>query len=327
MEQFPLISVIVPVYRVEAYLERCIRSIVEQTYSNLEILLVDDGSPDGSGAICDCWAVQDSRIRVIHKSNAGAGAARNSALDVAAGELIAFVDSDDYLHPNMYTHLYSLMQADVELAECEIGITESDTMPMDDGSTAAIRICNTEEAMRLHIQDQVFCQTPPNKLYSRRIIGDIRFPEGNLIDDEFFTYRVIGNAKKLAHSSACMYAYRQQPGSAMHKPFSLGRLQGLDAKLQRLAYLKNRYPELVWEAKADLLMTCLFAMQGCLRSLSRQELDMARTKIGETVSEISPLEIPEEIPPKRKFLLYCARANLEFTAKALNFLIKIHLLS
>lgn len=327
MDEFPLISVVVPVYKVEAYLDRCIRSIVEQTYSNLEILLVDDGSPDSSGAICDRWAAKDSRIRVIHKENAGAGAARNTALDVAQGEWIAFVDSDDYLHPNLYTHLYGLLGEGVEIAECEIGTTESDEMPMEDGSGGEILVCDTEEAMRLHIQDRVFRQTPPNKLYSRACIGDIRFPEGNLIDDEFFTYRVIGNAKKLAHSSACMYAYRQQTGSAMHKPFSLRRLQGLDAKLQRLEYLKARFPSLIWEAKADLLFTCLYFMQGCLRSLTGEELDTAREKLHGVLAQITPLEIRPELPAKRKLLMKLAQRNLEGTGRLLNTLIDIHLLS
>ena len=218
MTDLPLISVVVPVYRVEKYLDHCIQSIAEQTYSNLEILLVDDGSPDGSGAICDRWAARDSRIRVFHKQNAGAGAARNTALDAARGEIITFVDSDDYLHPNMFSHLCGLMKDGVEIAECEIGITERDDLAMDDGTGAEILVCETEEALRLHIQDEVFRQTPPNKLYRRECVGDIRFPEGNLIDDEFFTYKVLGNARKLAHSCACMYAYRQQSGSAMHKP-------------------------------------------------------------------------------------------------------------
>lgn len=327
MNDLPLISVIVPVYGVESYLDRCIRSITEQTYQNLEILLVDDGSPDRSGAICDRWAQRDSRIRVFHRENAGAGAARNTALDAAAGELIAFVDSDDYLHPNLYTHLYSLMAPDVGIAECEIGMTETDDMPMDDGTGAEILVCETEEALGLHIADQVFRQTPPNKLYRRECVGDIRFPEGNLIDDEFFTYRVLGNAKKLAHSSACMYAYRQQPGSAMHKPFSLRRLQGLDAKQQRLEYLKNRYPNLVWEAKADLLMTCLFAMQGCLRSLNGDDMETARNRLYNVVTQITPLEIRKELPARRKLLMRLAQKNLENTGRLLNFLVDIHLLT
>ena len=327
MTDLPLISVVVPVYRVEKYLDHCIQSIAAQTYPNLEILLVDDGSTDGSGEICDRWAARDSRIRVIHKQNAGAGAARNTALDAAAGELIAFVDSDDYLQPNMYAHLYSLMKDGVDIAECEIGITETDELSMDDGTGAEILVCDTEEALRLHIQDEIFRQTPPNKLYRRACVGDIRFPEGNLIDDEFFTYRVRGNARKLAHSSACMYAYRQQPGSAMHKPYSLRRLQGLDAKLQRLSYFEERFPGLVREAKDDLLMTCLGAMQGCLRSLNGEELEKARKKSNAVLAQITRLEIPEGIPAKRKFLLKASQNHLEGTAKVLNFLIDIHLLS
>ena len=327
MTDLPLISVVVPVYRVEKYLDHCIQSIAEQTYSNLEILLVDDGSPDGSGAICDRWAARDSRIRVFHKQNAGAGAARNTALDAARGEIITFVDSDDYLHPNMFSHLCGLMKDGVEIAECEIGITERDDLAMDDGTGAEILVCETEEALRLHIQDEVFRQTPPNKLYRRECVGDIRFPEGNLIDDEFFTYKVLGNARKLAHSCACMYAYRQQSGSAMHKPYSLRRLQGLDAKLQRLGYFEQRFPGLVREAKADLLMTCLGAMQGCLRSLNGEEIDAARKKMNEIMTQITPLELPEGTPAKRKLLLKAAGKHLEQTAKALNFLIDIHLLT
>ena len=327
MTDLPLISVVVPVYRVEKYLDHCIQSIAEQTYSNLEILLVDDGSPDGSGAICDRWAARDSRIRVFHKQNAGAGAARNTALDAARGEIITFVDSDDYLHPNMFSHLCGLMKDGVEIAECEIGITERDDLAMDDGTGAEILVCETEEALRLHIQDEVFRQTPPNKLYRRECVGDIRFPEGNLIDDEFFTYKVLGNARKLAHSCACMYAYRQQSGSAMHKPYSLRRLQGLDAKCQRLSYFEERFPGLIREAKADLLMTCLGAMQGCLRSLTGEELETARAKLNEVLLEIAPVDIPEGTPPKRKLLLKAAGKHLEQTAKALNFLIDIHLLT
>ena len=109
MKKTPLISVIIPVYRVEKYLDRCLRSITEQTYRNLEIILVDDGSPDNSGTICDAWAARDSRIRVIHKENAGAGAARNTGLNVASGDVVSMIDSDDYLEIHMYEHLLSLM--------------------------------------------------------------------------------------------------------------------------------------------------------------------------------------------------------------------------
>jgi len=327
MKDLPLISVIMPVYRVESYLDRCLRSITEQTYRNLEILLVDDGSPDNSGAICDAWAAKDSRIRVIHKENAGAGAARNTALDIASGEIISMIDSDDYIEAHMYEHLYSLMEEDVDIAECDIVLTEVDDFPLDDGSSAETKVYDVEQAMGLHIRDAIFCQTPPNKLYRSSVIRDIRFPEGNLIDDEFFTYKVIGNARRLARSSARMYAYRQQPGSAMHKPFSLKRLQGLEAKVQRLSYLQEQMPSLVYEAKFDLFFTSLFMMQECLRSLSGEELQSARVYIGGVLEQITPLESNPEASAGKNLLLKLAQWNFEGVCRALNFLIKIHILT
>jgi len=327
MSDFPLISVIVPVYRVEKYLDRCLQSITAQTYRNLEIILVDDGSPDSSGAICDAWAERDSRIRVIHKKNAGAGAARNTGLDVATGEIISMIDSDDYLEVHMYEHLLSMMTEDVDIAECDICLTEQDDLEMDDGSKAETCVYDVVDAMRLHIRDEIFRQTPPNKLYRSKMIGDIRFPEGNLIDDEYFTYRVIGNAAKLARSSACMYAYRQQSGSAMHKPFSLKRLQGLEAKLQRLDYLKQQMPSLEYEAKFDLFFTAMFAMQESLRSLRGEELQQARQYIRALLKRISPLEKNPEASAKKNLLLKLAQVNFEGTCRMLNFLIDIHVLT
>ena len=327
MKEMPLISVILPVYRVEKYLDRCLQSITDQTYRNLEIILVDDGSPDNSGAICDAWAEKDSRIRVIHKQNAGAGAARNTGLDVAAGDIVSMIDSDDYLEIHMYEHLMNLMTEDVDIAECDICWTEEDDLPMDDGSNAQIRVCDMEDAMRLHIRDEIFCQTPPNKLYRRNVIADIRFPEGNLIDDEFFTYKVIGNCRKLARSSACMYAYRQQPGSAMHKAFSLKRLQGLEAKLQRLEYLKNRVPTLEYEAKFDLFFTAMFMMQECLRSFKGAELEQARQYIREVLLQVGTLEKNPDASTLKNLLLKLAQKNFEGTCRLLNFLIDIHILT
>ena len=207
MTQLPLISVIVPVYKVENYLDCCVRSIVNQTYSNLEILLIDDGSPDASGAMCDAWAEKDSRIRVIHQQNAGGGAARNAGLDAARGEIISMIDSDDYICPRMYAYLVSLMAEDVDIAECTIVQTDSDDCVFDEEGGAQVTYASAVEAMGLHIRDEVFCQTPPNKLYRRETIGDIRFPVGKLIDDEFFTYRVIGRARRLAdRHAAYLYA-------------------------------------------------------------------------------------------------------------------------
>jgi glycosyltransferase involved in cell wall biosynthesis len=277
--------------------------------------------------MCDAWAVKDSRIRVIHQKNAGGGAARNAALDVARGSFIGMIDSDDYIEPHMYGHLLSLMTDDVDIAECDICWTELDDLQMDDGSGAKITVCSRDDAMRLHIRDEIFCQTPPNKLYRRNVIADIRFPEGNLIDDEYFTYKVIGNCRKLARSSACMYAYRQQPGSAMHKAFSLKRLQGLEAKLQRLEYLKKRVLTLEYEAKFDLFFTAMFMMQECLRSLKGAELEQARQYIREVLGQVGILDKNPDASTLKNLLLKLAQKNFEGTCRLLNFLIDIHILT
>ena len=183
----PLLSVIVPVYKVEEYLDECIRSIVSQTYENLELLLVDDGSPDRSGEICDAWAAKDSRVRVIHKENAGAGAARNAALDAAKGELIGFVDSDDYISTQMYEHLYSMLDETTDIAECSyVSVTEGGTSFPE--LSQKVSRYTPQEAMACHIADTCFRQLIWNKLYRRGVIGNIRFPEQTVIDDEFFTY-------------------------------------------------------------------------------------------------------------------------------------------
>lgn len=278
-ENNPLISVIVPVYNVEPYLDRCLESIVNQTYRNLEIILVDDGSPDNCPAMCDAWAKKDSRIKVIHKKNGGAGLARNVALDIVQGEYISLIDSDDYIEPHMYEHLLSLMTDGVDIAECGLLETELDDVTLDDGSYFASGVYTVEQAMKLHIADSVFRQTPPNKLYRRSTIGDIRFPVGNRIDDEFFTYRVIANARKLARTSCKMYAYRQQPGSVMHLSFSMPRLQAVDAKCQRLELLKENFPNLVSPARVNLWYTCLYMGQMSLLHMDRGEQQKAFEKL------------------------------------------------
>ena len=326
MKDLPLISVIVPVYKVEAYLDQCVRSITGQTYRNLEILLIDDGSPDGSGSICDAWAAKDSRIRVIHKENAGAGAARNTGLDAARGELIAFVDSDDYIAAGMYRHLFQLLETGADIAECGYVETTDDHAEFanQDSRTA---LYAPRDAMREHIRDTVFRQLIWNKLYRRETIGGARFPEGTKIDDEFFTYQVLGNAKTLIRSGRVCYAYRQQPGSIMHQTYSLKRLEGLRAKQQRLDYLKDRMPELVEEAKLELFFSCLGAMQESLRSLPKEDLPQARQIIGGVTAGITPLEPDHQASKRKNLLLKLAQANFEGTARVLNFLIRIHVLT
>lgn len=270
MDKLPLISVIVPVYKVEAYLDKCISSIVEQTYKNLEIILVDDGSPDRSGEICDEWARKDPRIKVIHKQNGGGGSARNVALDIAQGEWIGMIDSDDYIEPHMYEHLYSLTNPYIDIAECCIREVRSDDGILDNGEISQTAEYDVHDAMRQHILNQLFLQTPPNKLYRRCTVVDVRFPSGTGIDDEYWTYRAIGNARKLIHSSCAMYAYRQQDASVMHTLSPKQRIRAVDAKTKRHAYILDRFPDLAGDSLKNLWFTCLYQGQLALDEPDRQ---------------------------------------------------------
>lgn len=287
-----LISVIIPVYKVEEYLDRCVQSIVDQTYTNLEIILVDDGSPDRCPQMCDEWAKKDSRIRVIHQKNAGAGAARNAGIVLAQGSILAFVDSDDYLAPQMYEHLMSILEQDIDVAECELFPTErlDEAFPARN-SPFQLTVCSTEDVLKKHIADRMFCQTPVNKLYRRHTIEQVPFPEGRLIDDEFWTYRVLGNAKKAVHSNLKLYAYVQQPGSAMHLSYSLRRLHAVDAKLERLSYMSEHFPALRAHAAVNLWLTCLYQGQMSLKHLSKTDQKTAFQKLIPIAKQVKPKDL------------------------------------
>ena len=150
----PKISVIIPVYKVEEYISRCIKSVVDQTYSNLEIILVDDGSPDNCPAICDKWAEKDSRIKVIHKKNGGLSDARNAGMQIASGEFIGFVDSDDWISKEMYQLLYENMKEnESDISACGVKLVWEDGAESRSLTSAGIQILNTQEAMEAIIRE------------------------------------------------------------------------------------------------------------------------------------------------------------------------------
>ena len=238
----PIVSVIVPIYDVEKYLQQCIESICTQSYSNLEIILVDDGSPDDCGNICDNNAELDSRIIVIHKENGGLSSARNAGLDIAKGEYIAFIDSDDTIHPQFIEILVGLCeQFECDIAQCDYLVVAENSIKLPLNTQQSIMLYNNRQSMH-----ELCCTgnaarygAPWNKIYKRVLFENIRYPVGRIHEDEFTTYLLLWNAKKLAVTNQYMYYHLRRETSIMGRPFSIERLDVLDAFRERMEFLKN----------------------------------------------------------------------------------------
>lgn len=212
-----LISVIVPVYNVESYLEKCIESIQNQSYKSLEIILVNDGSTDSSGDICDKYATCDKRIRVIHQKNGGISSARNTGLEVANGDYIAFVDSDDYIEPKMYEDLLNVLKEyNLDIIDCG-SFRDKNGMITGGCNDGQIEIYEKDDALRLAMHDGF--TSVWNKLYKRDIVINIRFPEGRKFEDSAISYLYIANANRIGHINRSYYYYRLNLNSTTQTSF------------------------------------------------------------------------------------------------------------
>ena len=237
------ISVIVPVYNVAQYLSQCVSSILSQDYGDLEVILIDDGSTDASGEICDQYAEKDSRVRVIHQKNGGAAAAKNAGLRLASGDYLAFADSDDYLEPGAYGFLMkTLLETNADAVQ---------------GSFREVYRNRAEEQ---HIRGETLegydyllrfpkdfsCALLWNKLYRRAIFDGVFFEEGHKIDDEYFTYQGFLQPRKVVRADRIVYNYRKRASSVMSSPESAERLvlDCLDSAAKRRQKILDTLPEL-----------------------------------------------------------------------------------
>lgn len=318
MEELPLISVIVPVYKVEAYLDKCISSIVNQTYKNLEIILVDDGSPDNCPAMCDDWAEKDSRIRVIHKENGGLSDARNAGMAVATGELMGFVDSDDTIHPDMYRLLYeSMVENDSDISACGVEMVWEDGSPSRILTKSGCCVLEQEEAMRAVIEESWLQQPVWYKLYKTALIHDIPFPVGKYHEDVFWTYQAVGSAKRVSVFDTPCYYYLQRSGSIMEESYSLKRLDAVEGKMLRIQYVQDKYPDMIENAKVELSLFCLWSTQKVMRCLSGRDKQVGFKKLQCIFDELHGL-VPRNF--KERVWLMMARVSLRGTAHLRNLL-------
>ncbi len=218
MSQQDLITVIVPVYKVEDYIHRCVESLLKQTYRNLEIILVDDGSPDGCPAICDNYAAIDERVKVIHKKNGGLSDARNVAIDVATGKYIGFVDSDDYIQNDMYEKLISAAkETEADIVVCGHYVEQGNKLTMEEAPRDTIQILSGVEAQLLLLQDKAMKNYAWNKLYLRTLFEGVRYPVHRNFEDIATTYLLFDKAKKICWIPEYLYFYQIREDSISFK--------------------------------------------------------------------------------------------------------------
>lgn len=240
------ISVIIPVFKVEDYLDACVNSVVNQTYKDLEIILVDDGSPDQCPELCDAWALKDERIKVIHKENGGLSDARNAGLDIAEGQYIAFVDSDDWISPKMYEiMLKHLKEKNADICACGIMTVYPDRKcPMNIQPV----IGGAAKIFSLLYDDAAYPVSALNKLYKRDCWKELRFPLGKICEDAFTTYKLIDKADLIVQITDPLYFYRIRKDSIMTATFSHNRMDEEEAWRYNYEFISEHYPLLANKA-------------------------------------------------------------------------------
>ena len=313
----PLVSVIIPVYKVSDYLDRCVNSLASQSYSDIEIILVDDGSPDKCALMCDEWAKKDDRITAIHKQNGGLSDARNYGMGIASGEWISFIDSDDYVSEDFLEILLSTaIKHDSDIVECScVNVYENGKCDEyhDDLSESDY---SASEASSALIDEKPFHQHVWDKIYKRNVVRYIRFEVGKQHEDEFWTYQVFGQAERITKINCTMYFYLQRESSIMGQGYNLRRLDALEGKWNRLKYIEKRFPELLLQAKLDFFGSCMYLMQCVIKYMSGKERRQAIARIREykKMCHITFKEISTVQGSSKKYY-YLAKINIYLCCK------------
>ncbi|SDN22516.1 glycosyltransferase family 2 protein [Alkalicoccus daliensis] len=245
MQTSPLISVIIPVYNGAEYIETCFQSIISQSYQNLEIIIINDGSEDNSSEICDYYASKDQRIKVIHQENKGLSAVRNRGVRESKGDYIGFVDSDDYIHSDMYKILLNnLLLTNAGVSMCNFkkvyqrNFTNNKNNELPDSEK--LNVISKQEAFEhLFADTNVNLVVPWNKLYKKEIIRKVQYPEGKVHDDEFTVHHIIQATNKIVITEQNLYYYYHHPSSFMNESYNLKRLDAVTALRERFEFFMN----------------------------------------------------------------------------------------
>lgn len=277
-----LISVIVPVYNVEAYLDECVNSILEQTYKNLEIILIDDGSTDNSGKMCDEYAARDKRIRVIHKKNGGQAEAKNRGLDICTGDFITFVDSDDYVDKEYIDYMYNLLKKyNVDISYCKWrfvffnGKLEKEEKHLNE----------YVETQKMFFENLLYCRRAVGQwsyLYKREIFDNLRYREGIIFEDSDLSYKLINKCDRIAGSNNQLYFYRLRQGSTTNSEFDTKKMKLIEVSEEMCNSILSVYPDLKKAAASKMVwavystLNQLYKSKNIDRSLEKEILDTGK---------------------------------------------------
>lgn len=239
------VSVIVPVYNVEQYLDRCVESIVNQTYKDLEIILVDDGSPDNCPQKCDEWKIRDARIIVVHKDNGGLSSARNTGLDIAKGDYISFVDSDDYIKPNMIEKMVKMAAINSSQVVCCGRVRESANSKKELFVLSEEKTFSGEQAIKELLIGGCVEEAAWDKIYRAEVFEKRRFPLGEINEDIVQTIEILGNCDKVCHVGEALYYYCENLGSITKSGYKQNKIVILKHLDQIKVYLEENVPSLL----------------------------------------------------------------------------------
>lgn len=298
----PRLSVIVPVYKVEKYIHKCVESILNQTFTDFELILVDDGSPDDCGRICDEYAKKDSRVRVIHKENGGQSSARNIGLDVAKGEIIGFVDSDDDIEVNMYKNLIDYMDKErLDIAFGDVYLVRGDRIRKQ-SMYSGNKVLNKKEGLN----DNLICKIDNavwNKIYKKSIFDNLRFKEGIVYEDVRIMYKIFNKSQRSGYLKECLYYYYKRQNSTIAQSFnSKSRYDCFKGYKERLEFSIKENLDCVEMCRVLAVETALATLTAFYAN--KEDEDSDRYKDVVSFLNVNSAKVKSKLKGKKRFLLW-----------------------
>jgi glycosyltransferase involved in cell wall biosynthesis len=297
------VGIVVPVFNAFEYLPMCVDSLLEQSYKNIEIILVDDGSFDGSETLCDKYAVADSRVKVFHKENGGQSSARNLGLRNVTSQWVTFVDADDYVEGNYVEELLSLVGsygADISIGSFTFVTPRKST----NRSTGELEIMTGERAIKRMLLDDGFDMGPWAKLYRTKYFKKYSFPEGKFFEDSLLTYQILSEATRVVFRSTSIYRYMCRPASTVRGDFNEHKLDLIEMTKKAEAFISAKYPNLAAVAHRRVIWAYFSTLNQVLKSGTRDQIQYYAPDMAEYLLSQKNFILGNSFTPKRDQIAY-----------------------